>query len=191
VPKTHGRAAGLALSSALAFAAVSFSAHADQNQITVGSKIDTEGALLGNMIIALLEDAGFTVENRVQLGATSVVRQALLAGEIDIYPEYTGNGAFFFDLQGDEAWNNRGQGYELVSRLDAQENNLIWLEPAPANNTWAIAVRQDIASQYGLATMEDFGAWVADGGDVMLAASAEFVESPTRYPPSKTPTASS
>lgn len=166
-----------------ALAAIMAAAPAVQAQeISVGSKIDTEGALLGNMLMILLEDAGFTVDNKVQLGGTSVVREALLAGEIDIYPEYTGNGAFFFDRQGDEAWNDRGAGYDLVSQLDAQENNLIWLAPAPANNTWALAVREDVASENDLTTMEDFGEWAAGGGDVMLAASAEFVESPNALP---------
>jgi osmoprotectant transport system substrate-binding protein len=180
IPATGAKIAGLLAGAAVATVMATASVHA--NEISVGSKIDTEGALLGNMIAILMEDAGFTVDNKVQLGGTSVVRQALLAGELDIYPEYTGNGAFFFNREGDEAWNNRGQGYELVSQLDADENDLIWLTPAPANNTWALAVRQDVAAENGLETMEDFGAWAAGGGDVMLAASAEFVESPNALP---------
>ncbi len=64
--------------------------------VKVGSKIDTEGALLGNMIQQVLESHGVKTINKIQLGTTPVVRGAIVAGELDIYPEYTGNGAFFF-----------------------------------------------------------------------------------------------
>lgn len=60
--------------------------------VTVGSKIDTEGALLGNMILQVLESHGVKTVNKIQLGTTPVVRGAITAGELDIYPEYTGNG---------------------------------------------------------------------------------------------------
>jgi glycine betaine/choline ABC-type transport system substrate-binding protein len=64
--------------------------------VLVASKIDTEGALLGNMIKLALENEGFEVEDKISFGPTDVVRRAIISGEIDIYPEYTGNGAFFF-----------------------------------------------------------------------------------------------
>ncbi len=64
-----------------------------------------------------------------------MVRGAITSGELDIYPEYTGNGAFFFKDENDAAWKNAGQGYEKVKKLDAEQNKLIWLTPAPANNT--------------------------------------------------------
>lgn len=64
--------------------------------VKVGSKIDTEGALLGNIILQVLESHGVPTVNKVQLGTTPVVRGAITSGELDIYPEYTGNGAFFF-----------------------------------------------------------------------------------------------
>ncbi|ESH30557.1 hypothetical protein SEEGA711_23954, partial [Salmonella enterica subsp. enterica serovar Gaminara str. ATCC BAA-711] len=66
---------------------------------TVGSKIDTEGALLGNMILQVLESHGVKTVNKIQLGTTPVVRGAITAGELDIYPEYTGNGAFFLKMK--------------------------------------------------------------------------------------------
>ena len=69
--------------------------------VRVGSKIDTEGSLLGNMIIAVLDANGIPTVNKVSLGNTKIVRGAITAGEIDIYPEYTGNGAFFFSIDSD------------------------------------------------------------------------------------------
>jgi osmoprotectant transport system substrate-binding protein len=155
---------------------------AAQAPVRVASKIDTEGALLGNMMIALLEANGIKTVNKLQLGPTNIVRSAIIAGEIDLYPEYTGNGAVFFSMPSDPAWKNARSGYEKVKELDRARNKLVWLEPAPANNTWVIALRRDLAAANHLATMTDFAGWVKGGGAVKLAASAEFVESPAALP---------
>lgn len=144
--------------------------------IKVGSKIDTEGALLGNIILQVLESHGVKTVNKVQLGTTPVVRGAITSGELDIYPEYTGNGAFFFKDESDPAWKNAQQGYEKVKKLDAEQNKLVWLTPAPANNTWTIAVRQDLAQKNKLTSLDDLGRYLKEGGEFKLAASAEFIE---------------
>lgn len=150
--------------------------------VRVGSKIDTEARLLGNIILQVLDANGIATENKLQLGTTKIVRSALLAGEIDVYPEYTGNGAFFFNVDTDPAWKTAAAGYDKVKQLDEAQNQIIWLTPAPANNTWALAVRQEVADANQLATLEDFARWANGGGDIKLAASAEFVESPAALP---------
>ncbi|MGM8851421.1 glycine betaine ABC transporter substrate-binding protein OsmF [Salinicola halophyticus] len=157
-------------------------AQVDQQPIRVASKIDTEGSLLGNMIVDVLENADLPVDSRLELGPTNIVRQALVAGDIDLYPEYTGNGAFFTDTTDDPAWKDEQAGYDKIKAADSEAHQLAWLTPAPANNTWAIAVRQDVAGDNDLSTMADFGHWVSDGGEVKLAASAEFVESDAALP---------
>lgn len=144
--------------------------------VTVGSKIDTEGALLGNIILQVLESHGVKTVNKVQLGTTPVVRGAITSGELDIYPEYTGNGAFFFKDENDPAWKNAQAGFDKVKKLDAEQNKLVWLTPAPANNTWTIAVRQDVAQKNKLESLADLGRYLKDGGTFKLAASAEFIE---------------
>lgn len=68
----------------------------------------------GNIILQVLESHGVPTVNKVQLGTTPVVRGAITSGELDIYPEYTGNGAFFFKDENDAAWKNAQQGYEKV-----------------------------------------------------------------------------
>lgn len=155
---------------------------AAEDAVRVASKIDTEGTLLGNMILALLRAKGIGTEDRLQLGPTNIVRRAIIAGEIDIYPEYTGNGAIFYSLEDDPAWRDGRSGYEKIKALDAARHRLVWLEPAPADNSWVVAVRKDVASAHHLATMADFAGWVGAGGEVKLAASAEFVESPAALP---------
>lgn len=186
--KTFGVMIGAALTMSHVVAAESGAAEPSPDEpspagpISVASKIDTEGALLGNMIVEVLEHAGYEIENKLQLGPTNIVRTALLAGEIDIYPEYTGNGAFFSNTADDPAWKNPQEGYEKVRQWDLEQNDLVWLTPAPANNTWAIAVREELAKEHDLQTMADFGEWISDGGEVKLAGSAEFVESPAALP---------
>jgi osmoprotectant transport system substrate-binding protein len=134
------------------------------------------------MILAVLRADGLPVENRLQLGPTNICRAAILAGQIDIYPEYTGNGALFFHMEGDPVWRNRARGYAEVKRLDREKNGLVWLAPAPANNTWVVAVRRNLAERARLKTMSDFAHYLAEGGHIKLAASVEFVESPAALP---------
>ncbi len=168
------------LAAAFGLVALAGTAHAADG-IVVASKIDTEGALLGNIIVDVLEHAKLPVVNKVSLGPTKVVRGALTSGAIDIYPEYTGNAGFFYSVDSDPVWKNPAAAYEKAKALDAP-NKLVWLTPAPANNTWAISVRKDLADANKLVTLEDFGKWVAGGGKVKLAGSAEFVESPAALP---------
>jgi len=152
-----------------------------EGPVVVSSKIDTEGSVLGQLILQRLEAGGIEVRDRLQLGGTSIVREALLAGEIDLYPEYTGNGAFFFDMTDSDIWHDAEAAYETVRERDA-ENDLAWLAPAPANNTWAMSVRGDLAREQGLATLEDLAGWLDQGGEFKFAASAEFVESEQALP---------
>lgn len=149
-------------------------------RIVVASKLDTEGQLLGNLIVLALERAGLPTESRLALGPTRIVRGALIAGEIDLYPEYTGNAAFFHRREDDAAWRDGERAFALAAELDRAQG-LIWLDRAKANNTWAIAVRRDVATRERLATMSDFFA-AAGRGALRLAASAEFVESPAALP---------
>ena len=157
-------------------------AGAAEGRIVVASKIDTEGALLGNMIVSLLEAHGLSVDNKLQLGPTNIVRAAILAGQIDIYPEYTGNGALFFHLEEDPVWKDWARGAAEIATLDRETNHLVWLAAAPGNNTWVIAARRDLAERHGLKTMGNFANYLAQGGHIKLAASAEFVESPSALP---------
>ncbi|MBD0413209.1 glycine betaine ABC transporter substrate-binding protein OsmF [Oryzicola mucosus] len=165
-----------------AVAAFSVSAGVANAQVVVSSKIDTEGGVLGNIILAVLNAADIPTTDRIQLGATPVVRRAIVAGEIDIYPEYTGNAAFFFEKADDTLWKDAAKGYEEAKKLDYDANKIVWLTPSPANNTWAIALRKDVAEPNKLVTLTDFGKYVAGGGDVVLAASSEFVNSDAALP---------
>lgn len=142
--------------------------------ITVGSKIDTEGDLLSEVIRQLLVDAGFQVIDKSQTGTTDVVRAALLNKEIDIYPEYSGSGFWFFEGSDAETYRDGEKGYEEVRAKDLDANGVVWLSPARANNTWALCVTRAFAEKEGVTTMSDFAAYVRAGKPTKVAASDEF-----------------
>ena len=147
--------------------------------VVVSSKLSSESAMLGEMIRLLLNAAGIATIDRSRIGATSVVRKALLSGEVDLYVEYTGNAGLFFNDSADPAWKDLQRGYQLGARLDYAAHRIVWLTPAPASNAWALAVRRDVAAANHLSSMSDFGRWVAGGGHVVLACSAEFANAGT------------
>jgi osmoprotectant transport system substrate-binding protein len=172
-----------------------------QEAVRVGSKADNEGAFLGQVVLQVLKREGIPVVDRTQLGPTSIVRRALLGGDLDVYPEYTGNAAFFFHRESDPAFRDAAKAYALAASLD-KVNHVTWLKPAPADNHWAIGVRRDVAEAEGLRSLVDFARWVNGGAavtpiareraptgagasgreDVLLAGSAEFVESDAALP---------
>jgi osmoprotectant transport system substrate-binding protein len=152
--------------------------------IRVGSKIDIEGPLLGEMIVAMLQSNGFTVEDKTRTGATDVVRKALLAGEIDIYPEYTANALLVFnkDKNPDPALlKDARKTYDAAKQLDAA-NGVVWLQQAPANNTWAVALPRKFATANNIASMADWAAYVNSGKPVKIVGSQEFFTSAAAMP---------
>ena len=147
--------------------------------VIVSSKLSSESAMIGQMIRLLLDAHGVATVDRTRIGATPVVRKALLTGEIDLYVEYTGNAGFFFNDPQNAAWKSLEAGYQLGARLDYAANRIVWLTPANASNSWALAVRRDVAAANQLSTMSDFGRWVRSGAHVVLACSAEFANAGT------------
>ena len=158
-------------------------ASAQSGPIRVGSKQFTESLITAKLIIKALENAGYTVTDQTPLGGSDVNRAALLSGEIDAYPEYTGTALSNYLInEGVEVPEGMSQttqeSYEFVRDYDAETNRLSWLEPAPANNTFAFAVTQAFAEENGLATVADLADYVNGGGEVMMATSDEFAQRP-------------
>ena len=149
--------------------------------VTVSSKMDTEGSILGALIADVLQAHGVAVIDRNELGPTSLVRAALRAGQIDIYPEYTGNGAIFFHREADPAFRDAATGLALDRQLDAP-NGIVWLQAAPADNTWAIALARPVAARTHIASLADLARSLPEMPGFRLAASSEFVESPAALP---------
>lgn len=159
-------------------------APAEKGPIIVGSKLDGEGALLGQIILQTLKANGFTVEDKTRTGATKVVRQALLDKQIDVYPEYTANAVLVFhsDVKVDPSvLQNADLTYQTAKSEDASVG-ITWLQQAPANNTWAIAVPKALADANKLATLEDLAKYINGGGTLKIAGSQEFFTSNVAFP---------
>jgi osmoprotectant transport system substrate-binding protein len=150
---------------------------AGDTTIVVASKDFTEAFILGEMYALLLENAGFQVERKINLGGTPVVQQALLNEEVDLYPEYTGTGLLTVLQQ--PVLTDPAAVYEAVKAGYEEQFNLTWLDPAPMNNTQALAMTQERASALGLTTISDMAA-VAD--QLVMAAPPEFSEREDGYP---------
>lgn len=144
--------------------------------ITLGSFVDTEGGILGNMILLALEDEGYLIDDKVQFGTPDVHRNALLQGELDLGVDYTGNGQFYSEGIEEDVWRDKDAGYDAIKVYDEENNDLIWMKPANANNTEALAVKREFAEANGLSTMEDFADYVNGGGEVKLITSQLFAE---------------
>ncbi len=147
--------------------------------VRVGSLLDAEGTVLGSMVIQMLEANGIATEDKTKLGTPDVVRQALLEGEIDATIDYTGSGQYYHEgEEGDPKWKNADEAFAAISELDAEVNDLIWLTPAPANNSEFIATTVELAEAEGIETMEDFAEYVNGGGEVKLIGAQSWFDNP-------------
>ena len=141
---------------------------------TVGSKEFTEQLILGQITIQVLENAGATVEDQTGLVGSTVVREALTGGDIDMYWEYTGTG-WLTHLGNDAPIVDAQEQYEAVRDADAA-NDIAWLDPAQFNNTYAIALASENATEFELASLSDLAAYAAENpDDATLCAAAEFL----------------
>lgn len=144
-------------------------------EVRVGSLLDSEGVVLGSMVIKMLEANGIKTVDKTKFGTPDVVRKALLAGDLDATIDYTGSGQYYVGPEGDALWTDPVKGYETVKDKDAA-NGLAWLSPAPANNCEAFAVKKEFAEANNLKTMEDFAAYVKSGGEVKLVGDQSWMD---------------
>jgi osmoprotectant transport system substrate-binding protein len=125
-------------------------------EFTVGSKEFTEQLILGQITLQVLENAGATVNDQIGLAGTVAARKALESGEIDMYWEYTGTG-WITHLGHTKPIPNRQKQFEAVAKEDLKENDIKWLSPpAPANNTYTMAVRSEAYDKLGVKKLSDF-----------------------------------
>ena len=139
--------------------------------IVIGSKDFTEQFIVAEMYAQLLENEGFTVERKLNLGGTPIAHQAIINGDIDLYPEYTSTGLLTV-LKLDPIQDAQ-EIYETVKNEYEQQYNLTWLTPSPFNNTQALAMRKDVAGQYGIETYSDLA---QNAPELVLGGPAEFLE---------------
>lgn len=150
--------------------------------ITVGSKQFTEQLILGYMAIMALEEAGASVDDQTGLAGTLVVREALEAGEVDLYWEYTGTA--WADIFGeDEVIADGGELHSTVADRDLEENGIVWGERGDFENAYALAQNTETADEFGVSTLSDLAALSADSPeDATLCIAEEFAGRADGFP---------
>ena len=139
--------------------------------LVVGSKNFTENRLLGEIVTQVLEArTDLRVVHRASLGGTKICWSALLAGEIDLYVDYTGTGwAILLKEPGKIA--DPMQAFLHVQHRTSREHDVEWLPPFGLNNTYALAVRREKAEELGLARISDLA---GKGAHIRVGFSIEF-----------------
>jgi osmoprotectant transport system substrate-binding protein len=122
--------------------------------IGIGSKSFQEQLILGKIAAILMRSAGADVEDLTNMPGSDTSRQALLEGQIQMAWDYTGT-AWISYLGHDTGIPDKQQQYEAVKKEDADKHGLVWLEPAPMNNSYGFAVTRPNAEKYGLSKLSD------------------------------------
>lgn len=139
--------------------------------IRVGSKDFTEQFILGEMYALVLENQGLNVERKLNLGGTPVAQASLQSNQIDLYPEYTGTG--LLTVLKEPTSSDQKQVYETVSQGYKEKYNLVWLDPAPMNNTQALAMTAEKSQQQNIKTLSQM---VAKASELVMLGPPEFQE---------------
>lgn len=119
--------------------------------ITLGTKNFTEQHILSSITVQYLKTKGFDIRTKTDL-STVILREAMLNKQIDMNWEYTGTSLIIFNHVNEKM--TAKQTYETVKKLDG-ERDLIWLEPAEMNNTYALAMKHEDAEKYQIKTLSD------------------------------------
>ena len=159
---------------ASAEASMEASAPAELAPIKIGSDGFYEAKLMGEIYAQVLENAGYTVERNLGLGARDVTSAAIESGQIDLKPEYIGSGLGFYDKTkptGDPAANAAALGEVLADK----GGGITVLGYTPGEDTNAFVVRSDTATERSLAKISDL---TAVAGDLKWGLPPECVDNP-------------
>ena len=167
-----GSSTSAAKSNAASTPATAAAASSNSNNpatITVGSKNFTEEFILGELYAQMLENAGFKVDRKFDLGGTPVAQAAITSGQIDLYPEYTGTALLtVLKLPSN---SDPQQVYQTVASDYKKQFNLIWLDQSPMNDTQALAMTQAASQKYGITTISQL---VAKADQLTMIGPPEF-----------------
>lgn len=148
-------------------------------KVVVASKPVTEQYILAEMISQLIEThTDIKVEKTLGIGGgTSNIHPAMMKGEIDIYPEYTGTGWLFVLKK--ELISDPAEMYDSVKSEYSEKYNIQWLGLYGFNDTYTLAVKDSLAKKYNLNTYSDLA---KVSGDLIFGAEPDFFVRPDGYP---------
>lgn len=153
------------------FAACS-SGNSDAPTIRVGSKDFTEQYVLGNLYEILLDESGFNADY-TPVGGSSENHQAIVNGEIDIYPEYTGTSLLTHLGMEFDSSMGADEVYTTVKDAYAEQFSLAVLEPTNFNNTYVLVMPKPQANELGIQTVSDLS---NKASDLTFGTTQEFTE---------------
>jgi len=149
-------------------------------EVTVGSKHFTEQEVLGEMLAALIEcSSDIKVARKLNLGGTMICFNALKAGDLDLYAEYTGTG--LVNILKRDVISDPDAAYQVVKQAFAEDHEMVWLKPFGFNNTYTLTMRRDHAARLGIKSISDLAEYVQPEG-MRAAFDAEFLTRPDGYP---------
>lgn len=128
--------------------------------VRIGSKNFSEQIVLAEIVAQALEGKGLRVDRKFNLGGTFVCHKALIAGDLDLYPEYTGT-AFTAILE-KKPVSDPAAVREDVAREYKKRWDLVWSPPLGFENTFALIVRGEDARNWGVKTISDLKAHAAE-----------------------------
>jgi osmoprotectant transport system substrate-binding protein len=167
------RRSALALLAAPALARCAFG----PSTVRVASKNFTESFVIAEIYAQALERAGLRVERLFNLGSTQIAMAAMERGNIDLYPEYTGTA--LIDVLHLPPIADPRAAYVTVSRAFKERFGIIWLPPAPMNDSQALATTRAIAARRGLSTLSQVA---VAAPQLRLATIQEFLARPDGLP---------
>lgn len=152
-------------------------ARQDSGPVVVASKPFGESYLLAEIFAQVLERHGVRVARLPGLGTTEIIFQAVRAGDVDVYPEYTGTGliAILRDTLPPETMADPRHVFAHLSEAFASRFGVRWLPPLGFENTFALAVRHDTARRYNLRTLTDLA---RESAKLTGGFSPDFVQRP-------------
>ncbi|MBV8343629.1 MAG: quaternary ammonium transporter [Candidatus Eremiobacteraeota bacterium] len=149
----------------------------DPNAVKVGSKNFTESFVIAEIYAQALERTGMRVKRLFNLGSTQIAIAAMVRGNIDCYPEYTGTA--LIDVLHLAPIPDPRAAYAVVARAFAQRYGIVWLDPSPMNDSQALATTREIAQSKHLATLSDVS---RAAPQLRLATIQEFLARPDGLP---------
>ncbi len=148
--------------------------------ITIASKDFTEGYVLTALVVPLLQNAGFTVNEKAGM-KTLIIRTALTSKQIDAYVEFTGT-AWTTHLKKTDVIRDPVQLFDAVKQADLAANGIDWVSRINFNDTYALAVRNADTAKFG-STVSSLAAYMKQHPDgALFAVNAEFYDRPDGFP---------
>ena len=143
---------------------------ARDKSVVIGSKDFTENEIVAEIYALALEDAGFSVERKMDI-AGSVVHTSITSGEIDLYPEYTGTG--LISILGMEALTDQDEVYNTVKEAYDAQFDITWLDYAEANDGQGLFISRKASDEYGITTITQLQ---QNAGQLRFCSQGEFDE---------------